>query len=417
MNKIILQISELNKLISDHINHLEEFEVEAEISDWRLFGGKLFYFKLKDKKSSVSAMTNIFELTNWRDFEDGMLVRAKISIKFNQLKGTLYAWVEEMNPHGEGALKIAFEKLRKRLETEGLFSQERKRHIVRYPQRLGLITSKDGAAIKDFEKILNSRMGGLTIYFHPVKVEGKDAVPSIIEAFSYFNNFKESLDAIVLIRGGGSLENLQVFNDERIARCVAGSRYPVICGVGHEHDVSLCDLCADVRASTPSNAAELLVENKVHTQKIIDTSLDKIRGIIKFKIGGTSQQIESHLLLISHSIKNELQSKKLIVIEINSSLFRYKSQFSNFEQQISQSVVSISRVFVHRLDISKQYLAQTAVFLKSVSPKNIMAMGYSVVKDEKQKIVRDSEQLEIESNLCAYFLKGSIKAKVIKKGV
>jgi exodeoxyribonuclease VII large subunit len=293
MPQDILKISELNKIISDQINALGEFEVEGEISEWKMFGGKLFYFKLKDEKSSISAMTNIFELKNWKDFEEGMLVRAKVAIKFNQVKGNLYAWIEEMSPHGEGALKIALEKLKMRLQSEGLFSPERKRPVARYPRQIGLITSKDGAAIKDFHKILNARTGGLKVYFYPVKVEGREAISSILGAFEFFNSFKESLDAIVLVRGGGSLENLQAFNDERVARCVAGSRFPVVCGIGHEHDISICDLCADVRASTPSNAAELLVENKLHTNEIINGLVIEIKAAIKLKISRASNLEEN----------------------------------------------------------------------------------------------------------------------------
>ncbi len=417
MARDLLKISELNKIISDRINDLEEFEIEGEISEWKMFGGKLFYFKLKDEKSSISAMTNIFELTNWKDFEEGMLVRAKITIKFNQVKGNLYIWIEEMSPHGEGALKIALEKLKKRLQTEGLFSPERKRAVVRYPQQIGLITSKDGAAIKDFHKIINARTGGLKVYFYPVKVEGRESIPSIMEAFEFFNSFKESLDAIVLIRGGGSLENLQAFNDERVARCVAGSRFPVVCGVGHEHDISICDLCADVRASTPSNAAELLVEDKSHTNEIINGMIAEIKGVIKIKISEALNYTTSTMQHICNSVRSEIERKKLAVSELNTILFKFKSRFDSIEQLISQSVESIRRNFSHKIDIARQYLVQSARFLNSVSPKNIMSMGYAVVKDDSQKIVRNSEQLDIESNLSAYFYKGSIEAKVTKREV
>lgn len=413
----VLKISELNKLISDQVNDLGEFEIEGEISEWKIFGGKTFYFKLKDEKSSIQAMTNIFQLKNWKDFEDGMLVRANIAVKFNQSKGNLYAWIEEMAPHGEGALKIALEKVRKRLQVEGLFSPERKRSVVRYPQKIGLITSRDGDAIKDFKKILSSRIGGLKIFFYPVKVEGRSAVSDIIGAFDYFNNFKESLDAIVLTRGGGSLENLHAFNDERTARCVAGSRFPVVCGVGHEHDVSLCDLCADIRASTPSNAAELLVEDRAHTLAIISSALTQIGNEIKIKIVGNIRYLDAVATTISSSIRSDLDRKKSFINEINSTLSFFKSKFNNIEQQISQSVEAIKMRINHKIDMSKQYIHQTAVFLNSVSPKNIMAMGYSVVKDNGEKIVRSSEQLAVNSDFSAYFYKGSVGAKVIKKEV
>lgn len=412
-----LSISDLNKIISDRISELEEFEVEGEIFEWKMFSGKMFYFKLKDEKSSISAMTNIFQLTNWRDLEEGMLVRAKVSIKFNQSKGALYLWVEEMSPHGEGALKIALEKLKKRLQTEGLFSPERKRPVVRYPQKVGLITSKDGAAINDFKKILNARSGGLKVYFYPVKVEGREAIPSILAAFDYYNNFKEQLDAIILIRGGGSLENLQAFNDERVARGVAGSRFPIICGIGHEHDVSICDLCADLRASTPSNAAELLVEDKAHTNQIIITLAEHIKAAIKLKASGVADYIGNTRQSMKNSVGHELKDQNLAVSELSNILFRFRNQFGNIEQQIKQISELVKKTFTHKIEISNQYLSQSVIFLNSVSPKNIMSMGYSVVKDHSQKIVRSSEQLEISSELSAFFYKGSIQAKVTKREV
>ncbi|MEI8060899.1 MAG: exodeoxyribonuclease VII large subunit [Candidatus Berkelbacteria bacterium] len=412
-----LKISELNKLISNQVNNLVNLEVEGEISEWKMFGGKTFYFKLKDEKSSVSAMTNIFQLSNWRDFEEGMLVRTTISVKFNQSKGNLYAWVEEMAPSGEGALKIAIEKLKKRLLAEGLFSQERKRSLVRYPHKIGLITSRDGDAIKDFKKIINARAGGLEIFFYPVRVEGKDSVREITEAFTFFNNFKESLDAIVIIRGGGSIENLHAFNDEKTARCIAGSRFPVVCGVGHENDISLCDLCADVRASTPSNAAELLVEDQVYTVSIINTSISNIGKNIKIKIAGDIQYLSTINIPISSALKSAIGNKMSLIREISSTLQYFKSKFKNIEQQINQFVDSIKRIISYKFDLSNQSLRQTSAFLNSVSPKNIMSMGYSVVKDEKRQIIKSSGQLKLNSIINTYFYEGSIQAKVEKKEV
>lgn len=410
-----LSISSLNKIISDQINILDELEVEGEIFEWKVYNGKTVYLKLKDDKSSIPAMTNIFQLTNWRDFTDGMLVRARVSIKFNQTKGNLHAWVEEMSPHGEGALKIALEKLKTRLQSEGLFSNERKRAIVRYPQQIGLITSKDGAAINDFRKIINARTGGIRIYFYPVKVEGREAIGSILEAFNFFNNFGESLDAIVLIRGGGSLENLQAFNDEKVARCVAASRIPVICGIGHEQDISICDLCADVRASTPSNAAEILVEDRLHTNDVIKGLLNEIKRAIEIKASGISQFVDNKRQSIRNSVKFDFDRKSNFLSGINGILFRFKSQLDNIQQRVDQSVSSIRKDLVHRIQNNKQSLAQSIKFINSVNPRNIMSMGYSVVKDGMNKIIKTSNQLEVNSNLSAFFYRGSIEARVTKR--
>lgn len=417
MQEKILKISELNKIISDQLNQLEEFEVEGEISEWKMYHEKIVYFTFKDEKAAVQAMTNIFELKNWEDFEEGMLVRAHVEIKFNQTKGSLYAWAKEMVPHGEGALKIAFEKLKKKLEVEGLFSVERKRQIVKFPQRIGLITSDDGAAVKDFKKILNSRLGGLKIYFYPVRVEGRSAIPDILKAFEYFNNFKELLDGIVLIRGGGGLESLQAFNDEKIVRCVAASRFPVITGVGHENDFTLCDFCADIRASTPSNAAELLVEHRIHLLEAVDNSLISISKNIKYEISQNNHQLDNMLMIIKHSVRSRIEGIKSLISAAYSALTLPKIKIGNLDQHLDDDLDTIERIIRHKLDLTKQLVKSSALLLNTLNPKNVLKMGYSVVRGDDKKIIKSAGELEISNNINAFFYEGSIRAKVIERKV
>ena len=216
-------------------------------------------FTLKDKESNVRCFMTVWDLK--AEIEDGMMVKVSGRPTLTQKWGFSFN-LKSVQPAGEGALRRAFVLLQKKLTAEGVFSIERKRSLPRFPQHIALITSREAAAYSDFIKVLNARVGGLKISFIHTQVQGEKAPQQIIEALEAANTGLTDLDVIVLARGGGSLEDLQAFNDEMVVRAVAASRTPTIVGVGHERDVTLAELAADVRASTPSNAAELLVQSR-----------------------------------------------------------------------------------------------------------------------------------------------------------
>lgn len=239
--------------------------IEGEVASFKVSQGKWVFFDLKDEESSVSCFMPVWELR--MPIEDGMKVVVQGFPKITKW-GKFSFTVEEIRPVGEGSLKKSFEILKKKLKAEGLFDASRKRRLPDSLERIGVISSTQAAGYADFVKIINARWGGMKVTVAHTQVQGLEAPDQIIRALNYFNEHSD-VEVIAILRGGGSADDLAAFNDEKLVRAIAASKIPVITGVGHEVDESLADLAADVRASTPSNAAELLTrDRKVEKQKV-----------------------------------------------------------------------------------------------------------------------------------------------------
>lgn len=235
--------------------------IEGEIANFRVAKNRWVYFSLKDDVSSVDFFGAVYQLPG--PLEDGLMVRVNGMPRLHHKFGFTVN-VQSISPVGEGSIKKAADLLRAKLETEGLFEQARKRALPVYPEHIGLVTAEASAAYADFIKILNQRWSGVAVNLADVYVQGEQAPGHIIKAIEYFNQLPEPPEVLVITRGGGSAEDLAAFSDERVVRAVAASRVPTLLAVGHETDESLAELAADVRASTPSNAAQLLVPDKAH---------------------------------------------------------------------------------------------------------------------------------------------------------
>ncbi|HET8708695.1 MAG TPA: exodeoxyribonuclease VII large subunit [Candidatus Saccharimonadales bacterium] len=236
--------------------------IEGELANFRVSKNRWVYFDLKDENASVRFFGTVYNLLG--PLEDGMLLRVRGAPRLHALYG-FSVTVQHMQPVGEGAIRKAAELLQAKLTAEGLFETSRKRELPYPPQRIGLITSKESAAFADFMKILGARWGGMEVLLHDVQVQGEAAPAQIVAAIERFNQMPESPEVLVITRGGGSAEDLQAFSAESVTRAVAASRIPTLVAIGHEIDLSLAELAADKRASTPSNAAEFLTPDKAAT--------------------------------------------------------------------------------------------------------------------------------------------------------
>lgn len=270
-------------------------EVEGEVSSFKSYPPKYAFFDLKDDDGLVRCFVGFSNLRT--PIEDGMkvVVRAMPALRDN---GAFSLNVQEIRPLGKGSLKRSFELLKQKLTVEGLFNSERKRPLPQYPQRVAIISSTKAAGYADFMKISSERWGGVKFVVANVNVQGANAADQAVRAISYFNQMSESPDVIVLIRGGGSAEDLASFNDEKLVRAVASSRIPTMTGIGHEIDESLCDLAADVRAATPSNAAQLLFPDKREVvrhlhYRLIDAKDSICRAIEEQSLNATMLQKEA----------------------------------------------------------------------------------------------------------------------------
>lgn len=278
--------------------------IEGEVASFKVNQGKWVFFDIKDAESSVPCFMTLYQLR--MPLEDGMKVIVRGVPKITKW-GKFSFTVQMVRPVGEGSLKKAYEALKKKLTNEGLFEPERKRKIPADLNRIGVISSTAAAGYADFIKIVNARWGGLKIKVAHTQVQGLDAPDQIIRALKYFNERSE-VQMIAILRGGGSADDLAAFNDEALVRAIAASKIPVITGIGHEVDESLCDLAADVRASTPSNAAEMLTPDKKAILMNNNASIMRARKLILDRIETVWHENSEKMTRIARDAKNKIEN-------------------------------------------------------------------------------------------------------------
>lgn len=288
MENLSISVSDAIALFNQTLDYaFPTLIIEGEVASFKVNQGKWVFFDLKDDQGTLGCFMSVFQLRT--PLEDGMRVQVVASPKVTAW-GKFSLTVREIRPVGEGSIKRAFELLKTKLDAEGLFASERKRPLPELPERIAVISSTQAAGYADFVRILNERWGGMHVDVAHVQVQGSGAAQQIIRALSYFNEQEVLPQIIVVIRGGGSADDLSVFNDEPLVRAIAASRVPVVVGVGHEVDESLADLAADVSAATPSHAAQIIVPDKRDMARATQRDLVRIGSVVEGVIAGLSQQ-------------------------------------------------------------------------------------------------------------------------------
>lgn len=275
----------------------------GEVASYKVNQGKWVFFDLKDEESSVSCFMSIYQLRV--PLEDGMKIVVRGVPKVTKW-GKFSFTVSAIKPVGDGSIKKAFELLKKKLSDEGLFAPEKKRELPKDITKLGVISSTGAAGYADFVKILNARWGGIHVQVAHTQVQGMDAPDQIIRALKYFNEHSE-VQVIAILRGGGSADDLSCFNDEQLVRAIAASKIPVITGIGHEVDESLADLAADVRASTPSNAAEMLTPDRESVRYSVEIAISRTKSTIIYKIDDILGRVDEPFDKIRRQIKQKIE--------------------------------------------------------------------------------------------------------------
>lgn len=383
--------------------------VEGEVSGFKVSQGKWAFFDLKDEDATLPCFIPIYQLKV--PLEDGMKVQVSGTPKVTNW-GKFSFTAKSVTLAGEGALKRAFELLKLKLEREGLFESARKRALPSFPRSIGLITSGKSAAYSDFVKILGARWGGLQIKLADIQVQGAAAPDQIIGAIEYFNQSPLPVDVVVLIRGGGSLEDLQAFNTEGVARAVAASRTPIVVGVGHEIDVSLADFAADVRAATPTDAARLVAPDRrevgarvaANTREIslrmvnvVKRSQDEVSRFLK--IGG-------HLLAGPHQRVERAEALLLRDIGyIQSALRRHQNILAGLTKLLPGRVDAWLRHAGDNIR-SQQRL------LHGYDPAGNLRRGYSI-SWYKGVIVRSVDQVPDQAAIMVQLADGKLTAQVL----
>jgi exodeoxyribonuclease VII large subunit len=288
----VLTVSELTGKVRDLLTkNFTDIWVEGEISNCREAQSGHVYCTLKDDRAQIKMVCFKTQLRTMKFRpEDGLHVTVRGSLSVYESRGEYQIYVETIEPVGLGALQLAFEQLKKRLEAEGLFSQERKKPLPMLPNRIGLITSPSGATVRDVVRILRRRFPNVYLSLYPVRVQGEGASKEIVEALHFFNRMN-TVDVIIVARGGGSIEDLWSFNEEIVARAICASLIPIISGVGHETDFTIADFVADVRASTPSAAAELVVQTRREFDKHIADLRENLASLIRYRLLESSRRV------------------------------------------------------------------------------------------------------------------------------
>ena len=363
---------------------LQDVWVEGEISNLSRPASGHIYFTLKDAGASLRSVmwktsANRLKLA----LLDGMAVAVHGKIGVYEVSGQYQLYADQIRPVGEGALYQEFQKLKALLEAEGLFDIERKRLIPEFPKRIGIVTSATGAAIQDMLNTLRRRLPLVEVIFVPSPVQGEDAPLKLVEAIAALNNLDPRPDVILLARGGGSIEDLWAFNDERVVRAVAGSQVPIICGVGHETDFTLSDFAADLRAPTPTAAAELAT--KITTADLAENL----------------QTLETQLSTLLLSIINE-QGSALSSLRDGLRFLSPSRRIQSHRQHLDELARRTNSGGIHRLTLEASRLDGLDNRLEALNPVRVLARGYAVVtllKDgtlvHKVKQARDEIRIRV----------------------
>ena len=358
----VITVSQLNRYVKSLLEgdqNLASVYIGGEISNFtNHYKSGHLYLSLKDEGALVRAvMFRAYASKLQFRPENGMKVIVKARVSLYEKDGSFQIYIEEMQPDGVGALQVAYEQLKKRLSEEGLFDPNRKKPLPKYPGRIGVITSPTGAAVRDILNVLGRRYPLATIVFAPVLVQGDGAPPQLIKALTYFNDVKAA-DVIILGRGGGSIEELWAFNDEGVARAVAASAIPVISAVGHETDFTICDFAADLRAPTPSAAAELAVPDRAQ----LLSRVEQMQGIARRGLRSTIEAASHRLAVV--------RSRRCL----STPLFYVEEQGMRLDY--------LTRAFVHAaqnsLSESGKRLAAIGGKLDALSPLKVLSRGYSI---------------------------------------
>lgn len=372
---LVLTVGQLNayvKSVLDGDRNLNHVFVCAEISNFtNHYRTGHFYFSLKDETSVIRAVMFRSNAQRLKFLpQDGMRVIVRGQVSLYERDGQYQLYIDDMQPDGLGAFNLAFEQLKERLSKEGLFAPERKRPLPRYPMRIGIVTSPTGAAVRDIINILSRRFPLAQMILQPVQVQGEDAPSQIIEAIQLFNE-KRAADVLIVGRGGGSIEELWAFNDEGVARAVASSEIPVISAVGHETDYTICDFAADLRAPTPSAAAELCVPDWHAELERVETLRRSAGQLVRRRLEAEQQRLDTLILRAKFQEPTRL--------------------FENGRQALTTLEQRLCKAAAERLLRENNRLAPLTGKLDALSPLKVLSRGYAIAYHEDRPIRSISE--------------------------
>ena len=415
----IYSVSELSFEIREMLERrFIDVWVEGEISNFKASAAGHLYFTLKDDRAHLSAVCfrNTARLLRFRP-ENGKLFRARGRVSAYEGRGEYQLVVEVLEPAGLGALQLAFEQLKEKLDKEGLFRPERKRRIPAFPRKIGIVTSPKSAALRDILSVLERRHNAINVLIFPADVQGDGASLQVMEGIDTLS--RTDVDVIIVARGGGSMEDLWPFNEERVARAIVRCQKPVISAVGHEVDFTICDFVADLRAPTPSAAAEIVIRSKVEIADRVVQLQNRLEGTMKYRLS-----------TLRHFMASKVGTRGFVVAEtrirrmaqrVDDLAFRVEQfgRTGGFFRTRAHGVEiceqRLSNVMNQRLKKWHQAFARIAHTLEALSPLAVLERGYAICLTPEGQVVRSAQAVDIGSTVDVQLHKGSLAAKVIAK--
>jgi exodeoxyribonuclease VII large subunit len=461
----VFSVSELTGKIRDLLaRNFTDILVEGELSNCRLAQSGHLYCTLKDERAQIRGVCfkSQLRLMKFRP-EDGLHVTIRGSVSVYEARGEYQIYIEHIEPVGLGALQLAFDQLKKRLEAEGLFAAERKKPLPLLPSRIGLITSPAGAAVRDVIRILRRRFHNVHLTLYPVRVQGDGASTEIVRAIKYFDR-QQIADVLILARGGGSLEDLWPFNEEAVARAIAACSIPVISGIGHETDFTIADFVADVRASTPSAAAELVVQTRREFDKHIADLLQTMANLLRYRLLEFSnkvyelenrrgfdrplemlrqfgQRVDAMTSRLAHGLRSQLDHARR---RYNVAHLRIRSTDLHSRLAVEHKRLNALRLRLGSLDLHGKVTAlrlrlenrtdalgvraerllrakrdrfdRLRLQLEERSPLRVLERGYAIATDAAGNLLRDASQVALGDTIAVQLHKGRLTTEVKQKG-
>jgi exodeoxyribonuclease VII large subunit len=434
----VYSVSELNAAIRATLERdFPDIWVSGEMSGVKLATSGHYYFTLKERETQVRAVAFRSAHRYWKfKPQDGLAVLARGRIDVFEARGEYQLIVELVEPMGHGALQLAFEQLKKKLADEGLFDPSRKRPLPRYPQRIGIVTSPRGAVISDMVQILSRRFPGLHIRLFPALVQGEGAVEDICRGLDYFSR-RPWAELVIVARGGGSLEDLWTFNEEAVARAIARCAVPVVSAVGHETDVTIADFVADLRAPTPSAAAEMIVctrqelvdriggreQKLVHAMRYHMAALarrwqqqaiDRPLGLLHRALGRQAQRVDELEFRLRDLVRTLLdrraRAQRSLAARLN--YFDLRPRFAADRRRLDQAHAAAAQSLRWQIARRRAAVEQLSAKLSQLSPLLILDRGYAIVTNRSGAIVKSSTAAPPGSTVQVRLAKGRLEAVV-----
>ncbi len=434
-------VSELTAKIRDLLaKNFTDITVQGEISNCREAQSGHIYFTLKDDRAQVRC---VFFKQQQRGIkfrpEDGLQMTVRGSLSVYETRGEYQIYVENLEPIGLGALQLALEQLKKRLEAEGLFDSARKKPLPLLPSRIGIITSPRGAAVRDVVRILTRRFPNVHLTVYPVRVQGEGSAEEIVKALKLFNT-RKIVDVLIVARGGGSMEDLWAFNEEIVARAIFASEIPVISGVGHETDFTIADFVADVRASTPSAAAELVVQTRAQFDKHIADLRETLAGLIRYRLLELSRRVHelsarrgfrrpldllrqqrqrademTSRLALGLRARLEQSRKRFTAAHLRIATFDFRVKIAAFRLRLERRAAELGVRIERLLRAKRDRLEKLALQLQERSPLRVLERGYAIATDAAGNLLRDIAQVALGDTVAIQLHRGRLITEVRKK--